>query len=371
MNSFAPSCRPGQAVTGAAMQAGIRAHMETLSRQLDICAPLLTGKLVLLDYPVHENVGDQLIWHGEQAFLKRHGKLVLGQFSSNNVGRHASALLAECTTICLHGGGNFGDLWPAHQVLREGIIQQFPHKRIVMLPQSVHFDDPVALDRACQIIRRHPDLHILLRDRRSLSLLSERGVPNLMLCPDMAHALWGTLAAPGPSCSLPLYLLRRDKEAVARPPDIAAQAGRSVDWPDLLTGWTSVAFGAGIRVDQRDGFRPLNNRLPAHSIWSVVSKRLIGRAIDLLAPHRTIVTDRLHAVILATLLGRRSVALDNCYGKTSSYVSLWMQDLPSIELRGPGLSERSGSEAANARRVNEHASDRPRVFSETYVGGLQ
>jgi pyruvyl transferase EpsO len=353
------------------MQARIRARMETLSRQLDLCAPLLTGDLVLLDYSVHANVGDQLIWHGEQAFLKRHGKPVIGQFSSNNVGRQARALLAECTTICLHGGGNFGDLWPAHQVLREAIIQQFPHKRIVMFPQSVHFGDLTALDRACRIIRRHPDLHILLRDRRSLSLLEDRGVANLMLCPDMAHALWGTLSAPGPSCSLPLYLLRRDKEAVGLPPDIAAQSGRSVDWPDLLTGWTSVAFGAGVRVDQRDGLRRLNNRLPAYSIWSVVSKRLIGRAIDLLAPHRTIVTDRLHAVILATLLGRSSVALDNCYGKTSSYVSLWMQDLPSIALRVPAASERSGRAATHARRVNEHAGGRRRAFSEPYASDLQ
>jgi pyruvyl transferase EpsO len=314
---------------------GVRARMEALSRQLDVCAPLLEGKLLLLDYPVHGNVGDLLIWHGEQAFLKRHGKHVIGQYSINNIGRRARMQLEECTTICLHGGGNFGDLWPSHQTLREDIIRRFPRKRIVMFPQSVQFDDLRSLDRTCDLIGSHPDLHIFLRDRRSFSLLSERGVPNLALCPDMAHALWGTLSAPAPRRSEPLHLLRRDKEAVPVPDDLAAQVARSVDWPDLLTGWTGLAFRFGVGVDARDGENQLNNRLPAASVWHAVSGAVIRRAIRLFVPYATIVTDRLHGVILGTLLGRRVVALDNCYGKTSSYVSLWMADMPSVELRVP------------------------------------
>jgi pyruvyl transferase EpsO len=337
-------------MTDAAMQAGIGARMAALSGQLDVCAPLLTGKLVLLDYPVHDNVGDLLIWHGEQAFLKRHAKTVIGQYSIDNIGRRAARQLAECTTICLHGGGNFGDLWPRFQKLREGIIQRFPQKRIVMFPQSIHFADMRALDRACDVIGAHPDLHILLRDRRSFSLLDERGVGNLLLCPDMAHALWGSLSAPEPSCADPLYLLRRDRESVGMSPAIAARAGDAVDWEDLLTGWTTLAFRLGVRVNERDGrehggWRRLNNRLPAYRLWNRVSNLLIDRAIELFAPHPTIVSDRLHAVILAALLGRQAVAFDNCYAKTSSYVSLWMQDMASIEIRARVMAEASASTA--------------------------
>jgi pyruvyl transferase EpsO len=186
----------------------------------------------------------------------------------------------------------------------------------------------------------------LLRDRRSFSLLDERGVANLLLCPDMAHALWGSLSAPQPDRTDPLYLLRRDRESAGTPPDLGARACDAVDWDDLLTGWTTLAFRLGVAVNQRDGRRRLNNRLPAYRVWNRVSKLLIGRAVDLFAPHDTIVSDRLHAVILAALLGRKAVALDNCYGKTSSYVSLWMQDMPSIDVRRHVTAERQRDEAA-------------------------
>jgi pyruvyl transferase EpsO len=305
--------------------------MADLSRRLDVCAPLLEGKLLLLDYPVHDNVGDLLIWHGERAFLKRHGKKLIGEYSINNIGRRAHALLDACATICIHGGGNFGDIWPWFQQSHERIIQQFPHKRIVLLPQSVHYQDPRGLDRTGEILKSHPDLHIFVRDRTSLRLLQKRGIPNLTLCPDMAHALWGVISAPEPTVPAPLYLLRRDKEAAALPADIAANAGSAVDWDDLLTGRMALAYRLGVHVNQRDGWRRLNNRLPASAVWSGVSKMLIDRAIDLFSPHRTIVTNRLHAVILAALLKRQAVAIDNSYGKVSSYVALWLKDVVDMD----------------------------------------
>jgi pyruvyl transferase EpsO len=305
--------------------------MADLSRRLDVCAPLLEGKLLLLNYPVHNNVGDLLIWHGEKAFLKRHGKTLIGQYSINNVGRRANVLLDACTTICIHGGGNFGDIWPWFQNFQERIVQQFPHKRIVILPQSVHYQDKGGLDRTSKILKAHPDLHIFLRDTTSLRLLRERGIPNLTLCPDMAHALWGGLSAPEPTLSDPLYLLRRDKEAGALSAEILAKADGGVDWDDLLTGRMALAYRMGVHINERDGWRRLNNRLPAHAAWNTVSKMLIKRAIDLFSPHQTIVTNRLHAVILATLLGRQAVALDNSYGKVSTYAALWLKDVVDMD----------------------------------------
>ena len=130
---------------------------------------------MLLDYPVHQNVGDLLIWHGERAFLKRHGKKLMGQFSINNFGRRANVLLDACATICIHGGGNFGDIWPWFQKFHERIIHQYPHKRVVMLPQSVHYRDLRELDRASKILKAHPDLHIFVRDRNRCGFCRNAG----------------------------------------------------------------------------------------------------------------------------------------------------------------------------------------------------
>jgi pyruvyl transferase EpsO len=309
-------------------------RMAQLSSALDVCAPLLEGKLVYLDYPIHGNVGDLLIWMGAKEFFRRNGKKFLGQYFDSNIGTRARRHLDQCTTICFHGGGNFGDLWPWHQKLREDVIQKYPHKRIVILPQSVHFGDMRELDKACKIVKNHPDVHIFLRDKNSFSLLQERGVPNLKLCPDMAHALWGTFSAPNPSLASPLYLLRRDKEDGSLPPEVDALRSGATDWEDILTGWTERAYQFGRRVNEIDGRR--DNILPAYTVWSAVSKIIVHRAVGLFAPHETIITNRLHAMILAALLERKAVVFDNSYGKISSYADLWMKDVPGITLQKQG-----------------------------------
>ena len=309
-------------------------QMDRLAAKLDICAAVLRGRLVYLDYPVHNNVGDLLIWKGTRAFFKRHQLPVSGQFSLNNIGPRARRALAVCDTICFHGGGNLGDLWPRHQTLREEIIAAYPHKRIVILPQSVHFASRRALDKATDIFRAHPDLHIFVRDLHSLATLEAKSVRNVQLCPDMAHALWGSVSAPAPTAPAPLYLFRRDQEAATLPPEAALYKEQSVDWDDLMTGFTARAYHLAQRIDLADGGKG-RNRLPALGIWKAVSDLLIRRGVSLFAPHQTIVTNRLHAAILAALLQRECVIYDNSYGKISTYFDCWLRGVPGLELRRP------------------------------------
>jgi pyruvyl transferase EpsO len=307
-------------------------RMQHLSASLNEHAALVEGNAVLLDYPVHGNVGDLLIWKGEQAFLKRNKKRLIGQYSIRNMGRGAAHDIAKCDTICLHGGGNFGDLWPVHQKFREDIIKKCPSKRIIVFPQSVFYADINALDRACAVLTRHPDLHILLRDRVSLQLLKERGLPNLRLCPDMAHALWGRWPPASPVDEQNwLYLLRRDKERGDLPPSFAGMEVSSNDWADLRQGRIEKWFRYGTKVINMNN--RYGNALPACSAWNLVADALIERAMELLAAHGKIVTNRLHAVISAALIGRPVVAYDNSYGKVSAYVTCWLSDLGSIDLK--------------------------------------
>ncbi len=310
--------------------AGLASRMKELSSALDVIVPLLKGDLIYLDYPVHSNVGDLLIWHGAKVFFKKHKKDFIGQYSIDNVGKRAERQIEMSSTICLHGGGNFGDLWARHQKFRERIIQKYLNKRIIILPQSVHFSDVRELDKACEIIKKHPDIHVFLRDKNSFGLLEERGVPNIALCPDMAHALWGTLSAGEPITSSPLYLLRRDKEESFLPPEVASLRSQSVDWYDIMTGRTLCALVFGMLVNRMDGW--VNNILPAYTVWDNTSKILIDHANNILVPHETIITNRLHAMILAALFERKAVVYDNSYGKISSYADLWMKDVQGIEM---------------------------------------
>jgi pyruvyl transferase EpsO len=309
-------------------------RLARLSKTLDIIAPLIRGEIVYLDYPVHRNIGDLLIWKGASLFLRRHRCRLLGQYSKENIiGVRGRNQIERAKTICFHGGGNFGDLWPAFQLLREEIIQAYPNKRIIVFPQSVRYDNSDTLAKSCKILRKHPDLHIFLRDRTSLATLEAHGVPNLRLCPDTAHALWGELVAPEPTQSNPLYLLRRDKEEGPLPPGIKVSDLQVVDWEDGFGREEWRALNFGVRINWADA--RYRNKLHASLVWRVVSWFLIRRAIGLFAPYETIVTNRLHATILALLLGRKVIVYDNSYGKLSSYIHCWLNDLPDIQIKAP------------------------------------
>ncbi len=118
----------------------------------------------LIDFPDHSNVGDSAIWLGEIILLKR----LTGNLPSYVSDLHsfdADELVANLPkgVILIHGGGNFGDLWAQHQVFRENIVCLFPDRKIIQLPQSIHFLDSNNLHNAVKIFNNHPDFHLLVR----------------------------------------------------------------------------------------------------------------------------------------------------------------------------------------------------------------
>ncbi|RUV24750.1 exopolysaccharide biosynthesis protein, partial [Mesorhizobium sp. M1A.T.Ca.IN.004.03.1.1] len=76
------------------------------------------------DFPDIRNCGDSAIWLGEMAYLKdRFGKRPdyvsrLYDFSADELKRRVPT-----GPIFIHGGGNFGDIWVAHQDFREAIME--------------------------------------------------------------------------------------------------------------------------------------------------------------------------------------------------------------------------------------------------------
>lgn len=303
--------------------------MSLLSAKLDLCAPLLHGKVVYVDYPVHSNVGDLLIWKGTEVFLQRNNIQVIAQFSQR-LGRRAYNLLDACDTICLHGGGNFGDIYPTYQRLRNAIIQKYPNKRIVMFPQTVHYNDSKKLESDCCLFKMHRDLHIFLRDENSFYLLKEQGIPNIALCPDMAHALWEKIVPSRQETSTTLYLLRRDEEKTDLASQILLSVNQSFDWPDLIKDhYNNFLYQVGYQLDRVSG-RIMGNYLPALIVWDWEAQRLITQSIDLFSSHEMIITNRLHAMILSALLQKKAIVYDNSYGKLSAYADLWLSDVPNI-----------------------------------------
>jgi exopolysaccharide biosynthesis predicted pyruvyltransferase EpsI len=321
---------------------------QVLSTCIDPSIPV-----ALLDYPDHTNVGDCAIWAGEVKYLSQAQCDVRYVCDVNNFNEAAMRSRVPFGQILLHGGGNFGTVWPLYQAFREMVVQRFPEYRIVQLPQSIHFKDEQSLARARQNLSRHTDFTLLVRDRESLKVATEDLGVKAQLCPDSALMLAGSLVRTAAKTDV-LVLARSDKEMKG-----AGLAGftvpgaqcKVVDWLDEPPSWrhtTTQWVKAGARSALGGGsyYQRVQKKL-----FSELANERIARGVAILNQGRIVVTDRLHSHILCTLLGIQHVVLDNEYGKLSRFIDCWHPNHPLFDV----VQDAQGAQAAARRRLDAMA----------------
>jgi exopolysaccharide biosynthesis predicted pyruvyltransferase EpsI len=286
------------------------------------------SKVALLDFPNHNNVGDNAIWLGEKVALKKIGVNVVYQcdiysFSESALRRR----LGKGGTVLLHGGGNLGSVWPEHQMFRERIIGLLPDMKIIQLPQSVHFDDAVDKSRFGKVARAHKGLHILVRDRASLQILEQLDL-KVELCPDMAFALGPVNGSNKPVVDL-VWLARSDHESVGKKNDVKNVTTEKLDWlygePGRFYSKFIMKFTVRVRrivqkAFQRSEFLRDNAGSLNSAFFDTLAKSRFNRGIRILCRGKIVATDRLHGHILSTLLGKPQLLFDNHYRKIGNYL---------------------------------------------------
>lgn len=311
--------------------------MYRLKQNIDKILPLIgTSRVAFLDYPVYGNIGDLLIMAGTLDFFRTNGIAVSCAYE---VSPRGCPTISPDETIVFQGGGNFGDLYPGHQAFRETVISSHLQNRIVVFPQTIYFSSESTFENTCKLMRQHLDLHIFCRDRYSLEKAGMM-TPNVSMMPDMAHYLWNTALLEGTphadnriSGPTSLGLFRTDNEKQERDGHEII-VDRNVDWSSLIGTKSRFIrrFRKVFRLSQRLG---LNSRTISRlklTLWERYAMHLMKIAVDEFSTADTIVTDRLHGHILASLLQKKHIILDNNYGKIFNYNQLWLQESPLVTL---------------------------------------
>lgn len=284
--------------------------------------------ICLLDFPAHPNVGDSAIWLGALAALRACGAPAPSYTcDAENYDRAALARAVGAGTIIFTGGGSFGDLYPKHMRLRERVVMDFPDNAIVQLPESVCFRRSESLARCRDVFNAHRRVTLLARDDSSLAIFRSSFTSPSLLAPDLAFML-GSLERTAAPVNDILWLKRQDDEDRWR-----GQVGvETVDW--MYERQTRV-----IRLSKR--VRASADRSPAHRwldrrvqsvLFPYLAAQRLARGLALLSSARVVVTDRLHAHLLAMLLGIPHVVLDNSYGKVHNFIAAWTQVSPLVHL---------------------------------------
>jgi pyruvyl transferase EpsO len=264
-------------------------------------------------------------------------------------------------------GGYFGDFWGAQPRGRLAfflsVIGEFKDHPIVLLPQSISFEDSLVLAEARAAIRNHPNLKVFVRDAFSYERArSCFGGSELILCPDTVFHLAGQpwMRLRGQSSRAVLYLKRQDwaSRQDFSPSALGMPWLEVSDWASFDRDFRSSVYIPGLNRLIREVWQ---RRLAIGREW-VSRRKWLGshpfvveprpwprqelnlRSLGLahsgiyhLAGRKVVITNRLHGHILSTLLGIPHVLLLGPYRKMESFFQTWTNDVEFCRFsREPG-----------------------------------
>lgn len=293
-------------------------YQYNIQKQLSLLRSFFSDKIdadyVYLDAPGHMNVGDHLIALGAWELLKSipYKCLLRSTIFGFNWSVPAGAI------ILLHGGGNFGDLYPGANWFRNEIVSKFSNHKIIFLPQTITYNNKQLIQQDAQICAHHKDLHICARDYESFQLLKTYFVKNfLYLLPDTAWGLYTILEKQNHSLELnnSLLISRQDSES-------------NGNWDiktDVNTDWNGILESIGIsyrlvilkflkwigKYSNCFFFRKISDKYLLDVIYPFELKRTNNYFLQF----NKVYTTRLHGLILSIMLHIPAEWYDTKYSK--------------------------------------------------------
>jgi pyruvyl transferase EpsO len=300
--------------------------------------PVDSKSFIIVDPPDYPNIGDSAIFMGEMTFLKTHfPKASIHFVDHRSYASGQKYLLEQADCIFFQGGGNFGDLWKRHQKTRLKVMADFAHKPLIQFPQSIHFDSDESVKEIAEAISNCTNYSLLVRDKKSFAFAKEYFNCSLNLIPDMAFYL-PKLTRLKPKSDV-FCLLREDKEQLVDKTqeiiDLLTKKSLSHSYEDWVVERAPTISKINVWLcdlikrypSQTKRIQPIYERLRLH-----YAQTNIKRGVVLLSQGEVVVTDRLHAFIMSTLLGITNYTFDSFGGKISSFHKAWMDESTTTHL---------------------------------------
>lgn len=277
-----------------------------------------------VDYPMHFNVGDAAITLG-QARLAVDVGASLGAVLDRR--SYRSDLVASDSLPVIAGGGNWGGLYPTHHKLRLRVLDELRGRDVVQMPQSIQYASEDHRNELRRAVDKHGRLTLLVRDQRSYDIAAKDYDCAVHLVPDLVLTL-GRVSAPQPSTDV-VVQGRTDREAQEATTDLP-----TFDWLEPPRASASrLAFQAAHLANRAQRRVPQRISGPATvSATRMLAEINLRRGAELLGRGRYVVTDRLHGHVLASLIGRPHVVVDDRYGKIRALHETWLADDPLSDL---------------------------------------
>lgn len=272
------------------------------------------SRWILMNTPDHDNLGDHLLTMGTIEFIKDYfPDKELVEITGRQWDKCKDEIVPKISTkdiIGIVGGGFMGDLWPGQDGRVKEIIETFKDNRIIFLPQTFYYgkDENSILKDDVELYNSRNKILFIHREKSSYDFFTKNVVKNFTrnACfPDLALYLKGRAVKHDRSGIL--FCMRMDKESVnddvrSRLLDLAGKVRNDVEIID------TVLDKSVLRSERQDE---------------------VSFILDTISKAELLITDRLHAMIMAALTGTPCIALDNLTKKVSG-VYQWIETVDYV-----------------------------------------
>lgn len=270
----------------------------------------IRNRAILIGTPVHNNLGDHMI---AKQCLELIGTMQFNQIIEVPEFLYEiykdKIFFNDNDAIFICGGGWMGDLYEDELVI-ENILNQFENNLIIILPQTIFFDDINNSVKLTDLMKNNKKLLISVRDRLSYEMLiTKLGVPveRCLLLPDIALTYDKVLRQS--SKNGVALIFRNDREKVTD--NIILKIKN-------LLNQVNVSFTETNTV-VKEKVVPISSR-----------NTRLEKKIAEFSKYQVIITDRLHAMIFAYIAGTKCIAFDNRTHKVKGVYNDWLQGNPNI-----------------------------------------
>ncbi len=256
-------------------------------------------RIFLIGTPEHSNIGDAAIALGEMRFVRNFfPKHKLVELSADDFAEwyeSTASKIRKGDLIFLQGGGNLGNKYLNEENIRRQVIKDFSDNQIVILPQTVFFDDSEEGRRELAISKdiynRHRNLLMMVRGNRSLDFV-RTAFPNV-----------ASICVPDMALQIDAEFSQARKGILPCMRDLDDESGLVTDeYARVLNVVKELDPAAEISKNiYQDDYNS--------KIYSDIRQSVVMRELRKFASHRVVVTDRLHGLIFAILTRTPCVVL--------------------------------------------------------------
>lgn len=262
-------------------------------------------KVFLLGTAEHSNIGDAAIAVGALEFIRQYFPdycpVELSTYEFNDRYDELCALCSPQDLIFLQGGGNLGNRFLNEENLRRRVITDFPKNRIVILPQTIYFDEDAGdeLAESERVYNQHANLMLFTRGEESRCFAAEH-FPQAKSAStlDMALMLQRNY---GMERNGILLCLRDLSDESGLTSEQYRQIEQTVEAFDPAYEKTNNLYATDIPREQRD--------------------RIVEETLKKFAAHKVVVTDRLHGLIFSIITGTPCVVFSAFNQKVREFVT--------------------------------------------------